>query len=282
MRSDLVPFLRCPSCSVNSQLTLQGPSVGEVTRSGTLRCESCGKSSEIVDGIWNAMGTHHPPRTLAQLSNVVPPTPQLYERLWRVRSLSLLSGRSFPNSEELSELNSWFKPLPAGSRIVDVGCSEGLYARSLAASGHTVFALDHSKLFLERVIERTKGSGLAIVCVRAIAQHMPLADASAAAVMIGGSLNEIGDQVQATAEMGRVCAPGGLLFDMSLTTAQTLAGRILQTVLRTSGVEFPSKDKTRALFEQAGFSVDRMRADGVVLRLEGTRRAQRPQSVTSA
>jgi SAM-dependent methyltransferase len=277
MRSDLVPYLRCPTCSVDSQLTLQGPSVGEVTRSGSLRCDACGRSSEIEEGIWNAMGTHNPPRTLAQLSNVVPPTPQFYERLWRVRSLSLLSGRSFPNSEELSELNSWFKPLPSESRVVDVGCSEGLYSRSIAASGHFVFALDHSKLFLKRVLERTKGTDTGIVCVRAVAQHMPLANGAVSAVMIGGSLNEIGDREKAASEMGRVCASGGLLYDMSLTTAQTLGGRVLQTVLRPSGVAFPSRTETRSLFERAGFVIDRMREDGVVLRLDGTRRHERPQ-----
>jgi ubiquinone/menaquinone biosynthesis C-methylase UbiE len=133
-----------------------------------------------------------------------------------------------------------------------------------------VLAVDHSQPFLERVIKR--GGSLPIVCVRSIAQVLPFADASVDAVMIGGSLNEIGDRAKAASEMGRVCKPGGLLFDMSLTKASTTPGRLLQTLLKPSGVEFPTTIETRALFERAGFTVDRMRADGVVLRIDGTRR----------
>jgi SAM-dependent methyltransferase/uncharacterized protein YbaR (Trm112 family) len=274
MRPDLVPHLRCPFCAADNHLELTGSSSPQDTQktieNGTLRCAACGRATEITNGIWEAMGEHRPPRTLAQFINVVPPTPELYERVWRMRSLSLLSRRSFPTSEELGELRSWFSSLRRQSTVVDVGCSEGLYARAVAEMGHTVIAVDHSRRFLERVIQRA--GSLPIICVRAVAQFMPIANARLDAVMIGGSLNEIGGEEAAAAEMARICAPGGLLFNMSLTRANTLPGRALQTVLRPGGVDFPTTSQTRDLFERAGFTVDRMRADGVVLRLEGTRR----------
>jgi SAM-dependent methyltransferase len=284
MRADLVPHLRCPFCSADGCLVLTTNSdrhgVETRVRNGTLRCKGCGRASKITNGIWDAMGEHQAPRTLAQLSNVVPPTPQLYERVWRTRSLSLLSGRPFPNREELGELKSWFSSLRPQSTVVDVGCSEGLYARAIADLGHTVIAVDHSRRFLERVIQRAGSAP--IVCIRSVAQFMPIADGYIDAVMIGGSLNEIGNQQGAADEMARVCASGGLLFNMSLTRARTLPGRILQTMLGPSGVAFPTTSQTRELYERAGFTVDRMRADGVVLRLEGTRRNLRDQRSTAA
>lgn len=266
----IVPILRCPLCHVDGQLELAGPIAADGTvANGTLRCARCQRSTPISNGIWDAIGTAQAPRTLAQLSNVVAPTPQLYERIWRVRSLSLLSGRAFPNSEELAELNHWFEPLPPRSIVIDIGCSEGLYARSVAASGHIVIAIDHSRPFLERVIKHRKN--LPIVAIRTVAQHLPIADASCDGVMIGGTLNEIGDQTTAATEMGRVCRPGGLFFDMSLTRASSRGGKALQALLRPTGVRFPTRDATKQLFINAGFEVDRMRADRVVLRLEGHR-----------
>lgn len=252
-------------------MELQGIPTGDGTvHEGALFCGSCRQSTTISGGVWDAIGNARAPRTLAQLSNVVAPTPQLYERVWRVRSLSLLSGRSFPNSEELAELNHWFATLSPKSVVVDIGCSEGLYARSVAANGHLVVAVDHSRPFLERVMKH-KGI-LPIVAIRAVAQQLPLSDGSCDAVMIGGTLNEIGDAAGATAEMGRICTTSGLLFDMSLTRASTRSGRLLQTALAFAGVRFPSREATRTLFTAAGFDVDRMRADGVVVRIEGHRR----------
>jgi SAM-dependent methyltransferase len=284
MRPELVPALRCPFCLVDAGLVMRATGMRHgyqgAVRNGDLRCDNCGRSSEIVNGIWDAMGERRPPRTLAQVSNMVPPTPQLYERVWRKRSLSLLSGRSFPNSEELHELRGWLSPLAPGSTIVDVGCSEGLYARAMASLGHTVIAIDHSRRFLERTAHR--GRDLPIVCVRSSAQFMPIASASIHATMIGGTLNEIGDQTKAANEMARVCKPGGLLFNMSLTRATTARGRLLQALLRPSGVTFPTTSETRDLYERAGFTIDRMRADGVVLRVDATRRPSRDQPSTAA
>ena len=218
------------------------------------------------DGIWDAMGGAHAPRTLAQLSNVVPPTPQLYERVWRTRSVSLLSHGTLTLQGELAALRHW---MPTEGVLADIGCSEGLYARTMAAAGATVVAVDHSRPFLRRVGRHA--AGLAVAPVRALAQRLPIDDGVLDGVMIGGSLNEIGDLVGAVSEMGRVTKPGGRLFSMSLVQATGTKGRLLQSLLGLTGIVFPTVARTQDLFERAGFQIETCDRDGIVLRIAGTR-----------
>ena len=221
------------------------------------------------------MGGHHVQRTAAQLSNVIPPVPQLYERLWRVRSLSLLSGRTFPTSEELDELVTALDPR-VGSVLLDVACSEGLYARALARRGATVVAVDHSVAFLKRVVRRATRDGLSIVAVRALAQHLPFAEQSFAGVGMGGSLNEIGDQQRAVAEMARVVRVGGSVFSMHLETATTPFGKVLQKAAGVAGVTFPTPDQTTNLFGSAPLKIVNIARDRIVVRVTAGRSAPKP------
>lgn len=246
---------------------------GDRVENGSLLCAECGKATQVIDRVWHAMGEHTWHKTLAQFSNIVPPTPQLYERLWRVRSLSLLSGRSFPIREELDELISAM--LPQGDSVfVDVACSEGLYARALADRGATVIAIDHSRPFLRRVVKRS--GNRRIVAVRAMAQHLPILSGAVEGAVLGGSLNEIGDQQTCVSEMARVLKSGGRTFSMSLTTATTRPGRILQRVLSPSGITTPSLEATTSLFRDAGLSVLDSRLDRVVARITAERGADSP------
>ena len=270
MLGSFIDRLRCPFCEVGT-VTLRtedslGPQAGAGDRidDGVLSCRSCQRTTQIVDRVWHAMGDHRWEKTPAQISNVVPPTPQLYERLWRVRSLSLLSGRSFPIDEELAELSGAVHPGP-GKIFVDVACSEGLYARSLADAGAVVFAVDHSRPFLQRLVHRA--GHRPIIAIRALAQHLPLATATLDGAVLGGSLNEIGDQRACLGEMARVTRPGGYSFSMSLTTATTARGRLLQRLLKPTGIVVPTVDETIALHEQAGLSVTGERLDRIVLRV---------------
>ena len=243
---------------------------GDLVRidNGTLGCAACDRTTEIIDRVWQAMGDRPWSKTLAQLSNVTPPTPQIYERLWRVRSLSILSGRSFPNAEELNELALALRP-EAGKVFVDVACSEGLYARALAARGATVIAVDHSRPFLRRVLHRA--GDLPIVAVRALAQHLPIISGGLDGAGMGASLNEIGDQSTAVGEMARVLLPAGAVFSMSLTTATTSFGRLIQRVLGPAGITMPTADATVEMFERAGLTIDSRRLDRIVLRVAATR-----------
>lgn len=228
------------------------------------------------DGVIDAMAGRRALRTPAQLVNRLVPTTWIYESVWRVRSLGLLSGRPFPVAEELAELDAAVGAGP-GTVAVDVACSEGLYGRHLAAQGAEVYLVDHSRPFLRKALHRCRKEGCLdrVTAVRALAQHLPFADGSVDAAVMGGSLNEIGDQRAAVAEMARILRPGGRLFLMSLVAATPggTAGRgvrLGQALSGPSGIVFPTPAQTVALLGPDLRLVSE-RLDGVVLRLTAQR-----------
>ncbi len=230
-----------------------------------------GQDPSIVDlGIWHAIGRERAARTLAQVTNVAPLIPEMYEAIWRRRSLGLLSGRTFTIAEELAEMTGAIGAIDGGL-VIDVGCSEGLYARRLARNGARVIAIDHSKAFLRRLLHRAAMRGVQVAAVRSLAQRLPVIDGHADAVVVGGSLNEIGDRATALREAARVLRPGGRLFVMSLTKATSPAGRVAQTTIRASGVAFPSAQATIDEIEAAGLKVVDHRTDRVVSRITAER-----------
>jgi SAM-dependent methyltransferase len=249
------PWLACP---FDGSADLRWDAAGAT-------CGRCAGHAPVRDGVWEAMGGRRAPSTPAQLVNRLPPVARRYESWWRVRSLGLLAGRPLPIGDELADLVAAVGPVD-GVGVVDLACSEGLYGRALAARGAQVLAVDHSRAFLRRVAARAATGAGTLVPVRALAQHLPVRDDAVAAVVIGGSLNEIGDQRAALAESARVLRPGGRLCSMSLVRATGRAGRLLQGVLRPSGVAFPSLDETLELLP-AGLRPLDVRVDGIVLRL---------------
>ena len=229
------------------------------------------------DGILDAMAGRRPSRTAAQLLNRLAPVALLYERCWRVRSLSLLAGRPFPVAEELAELSTALAgALRPGALVLDVACSEGLYGRHLAHAGADVALVDHSVAFLRRALARSEREGIGerVDAVRALAAHLPFADGVADAVVIGGSLNEIGDAGAALAEAVRVLRPGGRLFLMSLVPDRTMPGRLVQALTVPAGIRYPSAARTVGLLGPGARLLEE-RLDGVVLRLTAERTPER-------
>lgn len=184
-------------------------------------------------------------KSLAQQSNDWWITAQLYD-LWRVRSLSILSGQPFPLEQELALMLDWLRPTP-NSLWLDVGTSTGNYARALSSVGVNVIALDASSAMLE--VARRRGT--------VNLYHSTLEAASFSTqyfdgIVVGATLNEFGDPAIALERMTRLLKPGGSLFMMYLCEAPTPAGRALQRVFAHFGIRFPRRDTVRNTLEQAG------------------------------
>jgi SAM-dependent methyltransferase len=238
--TDLLPYLRCPSC--HNILTLDQPeqdSAGEII-SGRLRCAACVADYPIRKGIADFLGWPRPP-TIAQVVNELPPTAWVYERVWRPFALSLLTGETFTYRRELP-LIAALTQAQRGGLYIDVACGNGLYARALArtmrgAAGHVV-ALEHAFPMLAQGRRYARAAGLRISFVRATAQALPIAADATAGVVIGGSLNEIGDLDACLAEIQRTLGRGGRFVAMTLTRADTRVGRAVQLLLGPGGIQF--------------------------------------------
>jgi ubiquinone/menaquinone biosynthesis C-methylase UbiE len=184
-------------------------------------------------------------KSMAQRSNDWWITAQLYD-LWRVRSLSLLTGQAFPLERELAGMLDWLRPVQ-GSLWLDVGTSTGNYARALSSVGAKVIALDASSAML-RVAGRRGTLNLCHFTLEAApfpAQHFD-------GIVVGATLNEFEDTVLALGRMADLLKPGGQLFMMYLSEAPTVAGRMVQKGFALGGIRFPSRARLLSTLEQLG------------------------------
>jgi SAM-dependent methyltransferase/uncharacterized protein YbaR (Trm112 family) len=251
---EILPYLRCPTCRLPLALQhVHSAADGEIV-GGDLGCAGCSARYPVRAGIADFLGPPRPP-TPAQLTNELPPMAWGYERGWRPFALTLLSGEPFPYRRELPLIAGLIEP-QRGGLYLDVACSNGLYARALArtiggAPGH-VAGFDHSLPMLKQARRYAREAGLRISYVRAKAQALPVVAHAAAGVVIGGSLNEIGDLDSCLAEVRRTLAADGRYLAMTLARAATPAGRAFQRLLGIGGIAFWAPAELTRAFSQHG------------------------------
>lgn len=235
---------------------------------GSLQPADAPQRYPIRNGVVDLLLKQPVPITPAQITNYLPLTAWGYERIWRSNALSLLSGEQFGYARELPLIAHLTQPARGGV-YVDVACSNGLYARTLAAhpgnAPRTVIGVDHSMPMLQQARAYATEQRLPITYVRASAQALPLPDASAAGVVMGGSLNEIGDRQAFFAEARRVLQPTGRLVLMHLVRAAGGSGQLVQQLLGTGGIEFPPLQHVYRELQQAGFALQHEQQHGVVV-----------------
>ncbi len=219
---------------------------------------------EQKGGIYRAL-EKRPRVPLAQSSNFWPLTAAMYEPLWRKRSLSLLTRGSFSTKRELELMLAQLKPRP-GERILDAATSAGLYARTLLQHqpGLEVHALDFSEAFLKKAQAYAERDGVSPVLVQADVRSLPYRNAVFDALVCGGSLNEFTDLSRTLSEFARVLKPGGRMWQMYLTNAQSLPGRLGQGVLKLSGLRFIDPEKLEQGAQKVGFGLERAEYRGPV------------------
>lgn len=257
MYPEALALLTCPR-DPEARLTLDpGPrrAADGAVVAGRLRCPACGSRYSVDGGVADLLGPLALPDSPAQLANFLPATAWGYERAWRPRALTLLSGEPFGYERELPLIVGLAAP-EAGGLIVDVACSTGLYARALerargASPGHVV-GVDHAMPMLRQARTYAQGQGLRISFVRASAQALPFAAGSATTLAMGGSLNEIGDVARALAELRRTLSPDGRCALMCLVRGETAPGQALQGALGAGGVSFPPLDELNRQLAAAG------------------------------
>lgn len=260
--------LRCPQTKIGGLeiSALSEHRVNGLPGDGYLVCKAGSTVYDIRDGIVDF--APHIPRaalTFAGWSNHFFPTPQLYERIWRKRALTLLTGENFPVTREMQWLREWTQA-QAGEAVIDLGTSTGLYARGLSETGATIMAVDLAMGMLRearKYIQSEKRDG--IVLLRTAAENLPFHDASVDAVVVGGSLNEMKSMRAALQESYRVVRKGGRMVTMSLSRAYSARGRSLQKLLGMSGIQFPTVAEFNNDVEQSGWKIAKQELKGIVL-----------------
>jgi len=260
MDARILQWVVCPQCAERAW---------QIERA-VVRCQACGRRYLVQNEVLNLLpnGPHF--LTAAQRTNFTLPVAWGYEDLWRRRSLSLLSGQPLGLDRELALLDDWMAD--AGSGVfLDLACSHGLYARSLARGAalrrldRDVIALDSSPLMLQQAAAKIRHANLTTVhLLCAEGEALPFAANALDGMVCGGSLNEFKAADLVVAEAARVLKPGAPFFSMHLLTSQSPWPRRLQGLARQGGIEFWDSAGVEALFARQGLRLARAEQVGIV------------------
>lgn len=248
-------YLQCPTC----QTPLSHISGDAET--GWVECDSQHRFA-IEYGVLDLLGPARPLSMAAQ-SNEWELTAWAYERLWRPYALSILSGRSFPLAIELEYICSDIRQPRV---IVDVACSNGLYARAMqtAYPDAHVIGIDRALPMLIEAQRRARVARLPISYVRADARALPIDNHVADVVAIGGSWNEMEQLDRVVSELQRISRPFATLRSMGLTAATNQFGQMVQQLASTGGIHFLQPEAFVALLTAHGWQITDLQQHGIV------------------
>lgn len=255
--------LRSP---VNDQAVITLPEqVSDLQKpfSGTV-CSNMGDEYQIENNIVDLI-TKQKDFTVAQSTNHWTLTASLYEDLWRKRSLSLLTGEPFPIEKENELLIDWVNPKQDGVYL-DVGCSTALYARALkkASPESKVVALDFSKQMLTEARLKAEADQTHLYLIKADARDMPFYGRTFDGIAMGGTLNELSDELKVLFECRRVLKEGGVMFMMHLIKSEYWYARLMQDSAEWGGLHFWTVEESNKLFERADFNIEDQFTKGIV------------------
>lgn len=228
-------------------------------------CSQEGDEYKVKNNIIDLLGKEPGFTSIAQTTNHWKLTAAIYEDIWRKRSLSLLSGEDFPIEKEHELLIEWTAP-KAGGLYLDLGCSTALYGRALKAAqkdAHIV-ALDFSSQMLREARLKAEADETDLFLVRADAKESPFFSKTFDGIVMGGTLNELSEELKVLYEARRVIKQDGVMFVMHLIKSDAWYGRLLQESVSLGGIKFWTIEESNTLFKQAGFNVADQLVKGIV------------------
>ncbi len=244
MNLELASRLVCPICKTTLSLI-----------SSKLFCQNNHPIAN-KDGIINLItGNIKPNLTIAQKSGSWKLTSYLYERIWRLQSLSIMTFGKFSVRNELQLLEEFCSSVPPDSIICDLTCSTGLYGRFILEkfSESRLYFLDYSETMLLGVEERNKFPDRSCY-VQNFAENSSFADNSLDSVVCGGSWNEITKIDETVSSVYASLKPGGKTFWMGILKSEKWLGSLTQKVASTSGgLHFDSAESVQQSFAIQGF-----------------------------
>jgi SAM-dependent methyltransferase len=271
-RQDLLGIVRPRPSDTGGLVYAGGIDDDGIIVGAEVRSPASGDTYEIKKGYLDLLKGRLGADNFANLTNFLPGAGPAYEPLWRIHSLTLLTGEDFAGDREL-RIVSELMGLERGGTYLDLGCSAGFYTRNLARmldGRGEVVGIDISPSMLKEAARRARKVDARPSFVRTDAHNLPFADASFSGALCGGTLNELGDPARALRETRRVLKPGGRLAVMGILRSRTSRGHRLQRFLTIGGVRFFDPDELGSLLDHAGFELDPLRKHGLIFFLGAT------------
>lgn len=115
-------------------------------------------------------------------------------------------SRAAIRGRELSRL------VPAGARVLEVGCGSGGFVSAMSSAGREVVGCDIALRWLVIAGKRLEEQGVSAPLIGACAERLPWGDAGFDAVVADSVLEHLDDPLAALLEWRRVVRPGGRLI----------------------------------------------------------------------
>jgi SAM-dependent methyltransferase len=163
-------------------------------------------------------------------------------------------GNAHPGgyAETLKQLEK--HPLPAGSRVLEVGCGTGRTACLLAEKGCIVTALDIRPEMVAKARIRAERLHAHVQVVEGDACNLPFADNEFDVVMVE-SVSNFADTRKALSEYIRVLKRGGVLYDREVIKWKNMPDEVYSSICAFYGVSaLLALEEWQERLESAGFT----------------------------
>lgn len=214
------------------------------------------------------------PETIAQTSGKWKLTAFLYEKIWRLHALSILTFGKFNLIKEKEWIQKFVKVENSEQIVLDLTCANGLYGRWILQNGSnlTVIFHDFSLEMLKSVakkISRERLNNSSAVLLQSWAVDTGLTKDSVDIVLCGGSWNELTKTQLIVNHIFHILKPGGKTGWMGILKSETKIGRFIQSVAtKLGGLHFESESEVIKTFSDAGFKNVRVTKVGLIFLLE--------------
>ena len=241
----ILPFLRCPSCS--------GTALKEQTHK--LSCPTCATEYPVRHEILDMM-TDESAEVITPFQRLMQagPVTRIYDRVWRPAGYYIASSRSF--AEEVDTVLR-FQEKTDRSRMLDLACGTGVFARPMARTAGMVVGFDLSWPMLNRaqgLAQQERTSNLAFI--RGTVFKLPFIDGAFPTINCCGALHLFDQPDAALGEMGRVLRPEGHV-SIQTTIRPDHSGGIAYFLERFIRFGFFNQDELKQRLRRNGFEIVR-------------------------